>query len=91
MDRAEFQRYIDNALQEAERVRTYCTQDEIVLIMTADFYRELLATADIHANRDGDYYGFLYGYRIAIINEPTDARWSRLRFLDDLSSGHGVG
>ena len=50
MDRAEFQRYIDNALQEAERVRTYCTQDEIVLIMTADFYRELLATADIHAN-----------------------------------------
>ena len=54
MDRAEFQRYIDNALQEAERVRTYCTQDEIVLIMTADFYRELLATADIHANRDGD-------------------------------------
>lgn len=28
MDRAEFQRYIDNALQEAERVRTYCTQRE---------------------------------------------------------------
>lgn len=72
MDRAEFQRYIDNALQEAERVRTYCTQDEIVLIMTADFYRELLATADIHANRDGDHYGFLYGYRIALINEPTE-------------------
>ena len=59
MDRAEFQRYIDNALQEAERVRTYCTQDEIVLIMTADFYRELLATADIHANRDGDHYQFI--------------------------------
>ena len=72
MDRAEFQRYIDNALQEAERVRTYCTQDEIVLIMTADFYRELLATADIPANRDGDHYGFLYGYRIALINEPTE-------------------
>lgn len=72
MDRAEFQRYIDNALQEAERVRTYCMQDEIVLIMTADFYRELLATADIHANRDGDHYGFLYGYRIALINEPTE-------------------
>lgn len=72
MDRAEFQRYIDNALQEAERMRTYCTQDEIVLIMTADFYRELLATADIHANRDGDHYGFLYGYRIALINEPTE-------------------
>lgn len=72
MDRAEFQRYIDNALQEAERVRTYCTQDEIILIMTADFYRELLATADIHANRDGDHYGFLYGYRIALINEPTE-------------------
>ena len=72
MDRAEFQRYIDNALQEAERVRTYCTQDEIVLIMTADFYRELLATTDIHANRDGDHYGFLYGYRIALINEPTE-------------------
>lgn len=72
MDRAEFQRYIDNALQEAERVRTYCTQDEIVLIMTADFYRELLATADIHANRDGDHYGFLDGYRIALINEPTE-------------------
>lgn len=72
MDRAEFQRYIDNALQEAERVRTYCTQDEIVLIMTADFYRELLATADIHANRDGDHYGVLYGYRIALINEPTE-------------------
>lgn len=72
MDRAEFQRYIDNALQEAERVRTYCTQDEIVLIMTADFYRELLATADIHANRDGDHYGFLNGYRIALINEPTE-------------------
>lgn len=72
MDRAEFQRYIDNALQEAERVRTYCAQDEIVLIMTADFYRELLATTDIHANRDGDHYGFLYGYRIALINEPTE-------------------
>lgn len=72
MDRAEFQRYIDNALQEAERVRTYCAQDEIALIMTADFYRELLATTDIHANRDGDHYGFLYGYRIAIINEPTE-------------------
>lgn len=72
MDRAEFQRYIDNALQEAERVRTYCTQDEIVLIMTADFYRELLATTDIHANRDGDHYGFLDGYRIALINEPTE-------------------
>lgn len=72
MDRAEFQGYIDNALQEAERVRTYCAQDEIVLIMTADFYRELLATTDIHANRDGDHYGFLYGYRIAIINEPTE-------------------
>ena len=40
--------------------------------MTADFYRELLATADIHANRDGDHYGFLYGYRIALINEPTE-------------------
>lgn len=72
MDRAEFQRYIDNALQEAERVRTYCAQDEIVLIMTADFYRELLATTDIHANRNGDHYGFLYGYRIALINEPTE-------------------
>lgn len=72
MDRAEFQRYIDNALQEAERVRTYCAQDEIVLIMTADFYRELLATTDIHANRDGDHYGFLHGYRIALINEPTE-------------------
>ena len=72
MDRAEFQRYIDNALQKAERVRTYCAQDEIVLIMTADFYRELLATTDIHANRDGDHYGFLYGYRIALINEPTE-------------------
>lgn len=72
MDRAEFQRYIDNALQEAERVRTYCAQDEIVLIMTADFYRELLATTNIHANRDGDHYGFLYGYRIALINEPTE-------------------
>lgn len=72
MDRAEFQRYIDNALQEAERVRTYCAQDEIALIMTADFYRELLATTNIHANRDGDHYGFLYGYRIAIINEPTE-------------------
>lgn len=72
MDRAEFQRYIDNTLQEVERVRTYCAQDEIVLIMTADFYRELLATTDIHDNRDGDHYGFLYGYRIALINEPTE-------------------
>lgn len=72
MDRAEFQRYIDNALQEAERVRAYCAQDEIVLIMTADFYRELRVTTDIHANRDGDHYGFLYGYRIALINEPTE-------------------
>lgn len=69
---AEFQRYIDNTLQEAGCVRTYCAQDEIVLIMTADFYRELLATTDIHANRDGDHYGFLYGYRIALINEPTE-------------------
>ena len=72
MDRAEFQRHLDIVLQEAERVRTYCTQDEIVLIMTGDFYRELLATIDIHANRDGDHYGFLYGYRIALINEPTE-------------------
>lgn len=72
MDRAESQRYIDNTLQEAERVRTYCAQDEIVLIMTADFYRELLAATDIHANRDGNHYGFLYGYRIALINEPTE-------------------
>lgn len=72
MDRAEFQRYIDNALQEAERVRTYCAQDEIVLIMTADFYRELCTLVEIHANRDVNDYGTLYGYRIAFINEPTE-------------------
>ena len=74
MDRAEFQRYIDNALQKAERVRTYCTNDEIILVMTEDFYRELCALVEIPANRDVDNYGILfpYGYRIAVINEPTE-------------------
>ena len=80
MDRAEFQRYIDNALQEAERVRTYCTQDEIVLIMTADFYRELLATADIHANTATTTASFM-AIVLRLSTSRLNARWSRLRFL----------
>lgn len=72
MDRAEFHRYHDSALERAERMRTYCTNDEIILVMTADFYRELCTLVEIHANRDVDNYGTLYGYRIAVINEPTE-------------------
>ena len=72
MDRAEFHRHHDSALQRAERMRTYCTNDEIILVMTEDFYRELCALVEIPANRDVDNYGTLYGYRIAVINEPTE-------------------
>lgn len=72
MDRAEFHRHHDSALCRAERMRTYCTNDEIILVMTEDFYRELYTLTEIHANRDVDNYGTLYGYRIAVINEPTE-------------------
>lgn len=72
MDRAEFHRHHDSALERAEHMRTYCTNDEIILVMTADFYRELCTLVEIHANRDVDNYGTLYGYRIAVINEPTE-------------------
>lgn len=81
MDRAEFHRHHDSALQRAERMRTYCTNDEIILVMTEDFYRELCALVEIPANRDGDRYGFLYGYRIALINEPTERTMVSLAVL----------
>lgn len=73
MDRAEFHRHHDSALERAEHMRTYCTNDEIILVMTADFYRELL---EVHAICNygalTEVYGPLYGYRIAVINEPTE-------------------
>lgn len=72
MDREEFNRRHDFALRSAERMRTYFTNDEIILIMTADFYRELCTLVEVHANRDVDDYGTIYGYRIALINEPTE-------------------
>ena len=78
MDRAEFQRYIDNALQEAERVRTYCAQDEIVLIMTADFYRELLASTQTETATTTDSFMAIV---LRLSTSRLKARWSRLRFL----------
>lgn len=72
MDREEFNIHHDFALRSAERMRTYFTNDEIILIMTADFYRELCTLVEVHANRDVDDYGTIYGYRIALINEPTE-------------------
>ena len=77
MDRAEFQRYIDNALQEAERVRTYCTQDEIVLIMTADFYREQTFTPTETATTTASFMAIV----LRLSTSRLNARWSRLRFL----------
>lgn len=74
MDRAEFQRYIDNAIQETERIRTYCTEDEIIIVMTANVYQELRSRTNItmYTDRNGNSYGLFLGCRIALINEPTE-------------------